>query len=263
MNTNEEKNESLAFHDCTFVGFEGFEVKSDDNKAVFEDSKSEPSHTFYTGYSGQRSNDMDVYLWPVVKRLIGDIPAGSRILDAGCGQGSFTEQLLGNGRDVCGVELDRSGVDHARARCPDARIEQASVYDDLRALFGDPFDLVVSLEVIEHLYDPRLFVQRVRECLKPGGRFVVSTPYNGWLKNVAVALLDGFDVHAHPLAVGGHIKFWSRATLGKLLTDAGFAVDAFAGAGRMPWLWKSMVLSATRRRGDEPINSSALRESSA
>jgi len=43
---------------------------------------------------------------------------------------------------------------------------------------------------------------------------------------------------------GGHIKFWSRATLTALLAEEGFTVAHFEGAGRLPYLWKSMVVVA-------------------
>jgi hypothetical protein len=45
---------------------------------------------------------------------------------------------------------------------------------------------------------------------------------------------------------GGHIKFWSRATLSQLLRDNGFTVIDFSGVGRVPYLWKSMVLVAQK-----------------
>jgi len=43
---------------------------------------------------------------------------------------------------------------------------------------------------------------------------------------------------------GGHIKLWSRKTLSQLLSETGFRVVRFIGAGRMPFLWKSMIMIA-------------------
>lgn len=123
------------------------------------------------------------------------------------------------------------------------------MYDDLLELFGKPFDAIVSLEVVEHLYDPTTFAQRMYQALKPGGRLIISTPYHGWLKNVVIALRGKHDHHFNPLIVGGHIKFWSRSTLSRLLTAAGFEIERFTGAGRLPYLWKSMILTARKREG--------------
>jgi hypothetical protein len=54
------------------------------------------------------------------------------------------------------------------------------------------------------------------------------------------------DAHFTALWDGGHIKFWSRKTLAKLLAGVGFDVVDFAGCGRFPYLWKSMVMTARR-----------------
>ena len=98
-----------------------------------------------------------------------------------------------------------------------------------------PFLTVISMEVIAHLYSPRTFAAFVRSILEAngGGRFILTTPYHGYLKNLSIALWEG-----------GHIKFWSRRTLAILLREAGFRNMAFTGAGRIPYLWRHMVFSA-------------------
>jgi hypothetical protein len=82
--------------------------------------------------------------------------------------------------------------------------------------------------------------------LRPGGRFICSTPYHGYLKNLALALCNRWDQHANPLWRGGHIKFWSRKTLSQLLTDVGFVNLRFSGAGRISYLWMTMLMAADR-----------------
>jgi 2-polyprenyl-6-hydroxyphenyl methylase/3-demethylubiquinone-9 3-methyltransferase len=127
-------------------------------------------------------------------------------LEAGCGNGSFSRILADQGFGVRGVDLAETGILHARESVPHGRFEVASVYDDLESLFEGQFHAVVSLEVIEHLYDPRTFVKNVFNCLHPGGLFVLSTPYHGWLKNVGIAVSGKHDKHYNPLYDGGHIK---------------------------------------------------------
>jgi 2-polyprenyl-3-methyl-5-hydroxy-6-metoxy-1,4-benzoquinol methylase len=204
-------------------------------------------HLYGTGYSAEKADRADAYLWSPVLRELSYLPAGSRVLDAGCGNGFFAKQLHDKGYDIVGLDSEESGITHARRLCPDVRFEVASVYDDFAGLFGTQFDAVVSLEVIEHLFDPRTFVARVQECLRPDGKFILSTPYHGYLKNVLIALCGRFDAHVDPLWIGGHVKFWSRKTLTALLNEKGFHVDSFIGAGRLPGLWKSMILTCVRR----------------
>ena len=109
-----------------------------------------------------------------------------------------------------------------------------------------PFLTVISMEVIEHLYSPRTFAAFVRSILEAngGGRFILTTPYHGYLKNLSIALAGKADRHYSALWEGGHIKFWSRRTLAILLREAGFRNMAFTGAGRIPYLWRHMVFSA-------------------
>lgn len=170
------------------------------------------------------------------------------VLDAGCGNGSFSAGLHEEGFTVSGCDLSPSGVEHAQARWPHLRFAVGSVYDDLLKPFKrtDPFDAVVALEVIEHLYSPRDFLDRAREALRPGGLLVLSTPYHGYLKNVALAVSGRLDAHFTALWDGGHIKFWSRRTLTALLVERGLEPIGFRGTGRAPWLWKSMVVTARR-----------------
>ena len=87
----------------------------------------------------------------------------------------------------------------------------------------------------------------------PGIRFEVgsgyddlSTPYHGYLKNLALAVSGKMDSHFTALWDGGHIKFWSMATLATLLRETGFVDLEFRRVGRIPWLAKSMTVTARR-----------------
>jgi 2-polyprenyl-3-methyl-5-hydroxy-6-metoxy-1,4-benzoquinol methylase len=121
-------------------------------------------------------------------------------------------------------------------------MRQLGVGDDLPQEWREAFDVVISLEVVEHLFNPHHLVETARAVLKPGGCAIISTPYHGYLKNLALALFDKWDFHHHPERVGGHIKFWSKRTL-RSLFDANNAFRAieFRGAGRAPYLWNSMI----------------------
>jgi len=77
---------------------------------------------------------------------------------------------------------------------------------------------------------------------------IVSTPYHGYLKNLALAVTGKLDAHFTALWDGGHIKFFSRSTLEQMLREEGFDVQAFVGAGRWPFLWKSMLMKARLAR---------------
>lgn len=189
------------------------------------------------------------YLLPAVLSLAGGVGAGTRLLDVGCGNGYVIGEFLKLGCDCVGVDLSEQGIEIARDRYPNARFELMAADSSILDNLGEaPFDLVVSTEVVEHLYAPKLYAKGCFSALRPGGRMICSTPYHGYMKNVLIAAAGKFDWHHGALWDGGHIKFWSRATLGELLKSAGFDNIQFRGAGRLPYLWMSMVMS-----GDRPL----------
>lgn len=170
-----------------------------------------------------------------------------RILDVGCGNGYFAGRLLQQGCQVVGIDLSASGIQIARQSHPQGRFELLTADEQvLKNLNEEPFDCVISTEVIEHLYAPRPFVRGCFAALKPEGRFVCSTPYHGYLKVLAIVVPGHFDAHFYPLWDGGHIKFWSRKTLLQLFHETGFVNLQFRGAGRCPYLWKSMLVAGDR-----------------
>jgi 2-polyprenyl-3-methyl-5-hydroxy-6-metoxy-1,4-benzoquinol methylase len=105
---------------------------------------------------------------------------------------------------------------------------------------------VVSLEVVEHVYFPKQYARTVFDLLEPGGTAIVSTPYHGYIKNVALAVSGKMDNHFTTLWDHGHIKFWSIKTLTTLLRGAGFGEVNFQRVGRLPVLAKSMIAVARR-----------------
>jgi 2-polyprenyl-6-hydroxyphenyl methylase/3-demethylubiquinone-9 3-methyltransferase len=187
------------------------------------------------------------YLLGPVLAFAGDLPAGARVLDLGCGNGFWAGLFARRGCTVVGIDSSHSGIELARSTHVGVRFEVMDIEPDLLgALDEDPFDLVVSTEVIEHLYSPQTWADACFHALRPGGTIVVSTPYHGWLKNVALAATGKLDRHLDALREGGHIKFFSRRVLSELLSSRGFVDIRFAGAGRAPFMWKSMVLAATK-----------------
>lgn len=185
------------------------------------------------------------YLHRPVLRLCRELKAKG-VFDVGCGNGHMCAALAKAGFEVAGCDPSKSGVENARALLPSLPFYQLGVYDDPHPINGKPWEVVVSTEVIEHLFYPRRLLLFARELLGLGGHLILSTPYHGYLKNVLIALAGKWDFHHTPLWDGGHIKFWSRKTLTMLLEEEGFRVVSFRGCGRLPYLWKSMLLIAEK-----------------
>ena len=201
------------------------------------------------GFADAEPEHTAAYLLPVITSLLPSQSPG-RLLDVGCGNGYLAGYMMRRGWQVVGIDLSEQGIAVARQQYPKARFELMAADENLLTNLGEaPFDVVTSTEVVEHLYAPRKFVAGCHSALREGGRFICSTPYHGYVKNLLIAATDGLDRHANPLWDGGHIKLWSRRTLGRLLSEMGFVNLQFRGAGRLPFLWKSMIMSGDRASG--------------
>ena len=189
----------------------------------------QPSHTF------------DYLIAPILSLLSKD--KNTCILDLGCGNGYLVAHLLSLGYNAYGTDASAEGIAIAKKANPDRFfIQDLSTGKLPGELQGLKFDTIISTEVIEHLYDPAGFVDFCKKAINSKGDVIISTPYHGYLKNLALTIFDKWDAHHDPLWPGGHIKFWSKATLTKIFTNAGFTFVAFRGCGRLPFFWKSMVV---------------------
>jgi len=112
----------------------------------------------------------------VAYRFLLPMAAGKRVLDLGSGEGYGTALLASVAREALGVDLAPEAVYHARRtyRRPNLHFLYGDIYD--LGLEDASFDLVCSLQVVEHLHRPERFMEEARRVLKPGGLCVITTP---------------------------------------------------------------------------------------
>ena len=194
-------------------------------------------------YDGAEHTDAHKYLLPVLEKFIKKhlpVPTGKRILDLGCGNGSVANYVKSLGYYVEGIDPSIQGIEIARLESPDIKFFVADTSSSMN--FDEKFDLIYSLEVIEHVYDPYEYMKFLASNLRNDGIAIISTPYHGYFKNLAMALTGKLDAHFTALWKNGHIKFWSKKTLGILSSTQNLTVIHFTRVGRVPLLAKSMVL---------------------
>lgn len=168
--------------------------------------------------------------------------AGLRLLDIGCGGGLLCEPMARLGAEVV-------GADAAERNIPVARIhaEQSGLAIDYRhttaealAETGERFDVVLNMEVVEHVPDPLAYLTACRQLLKPGGLHVCST-INRTAKSYAMAIV-GAEVVMRWLPRGTHdwAKFITPDELFDLLTRAGLEPVDRKGFVFNPvsWSWR-------------------------
>jgi 2-polyprenyl-6-hydroxyphenyl methylase/3-demethylubiquinone-9 3-methyltransferase len=174
------------------------------------------------------------------------------ICDLGCGNGYLAGQLGARGYTVVGVDASDTYLQIAREfNRGSGRVTflNALINPDLaRSLAATypSFDLVVSSDVIEHMYHPLELLQTAFALLRPGGMAVIGTPYHGYLKNVAISVAGKWDAHHGVHWHGGHVKFFSVASLRRMMVEAGFAAPRFHYYGRFPGFWKNMLALAQK-----------------
>ncbi len=136
------------------------------------------------------------------KRL--DSLKGLRILDIGCGGGILSEPLARLGADMVGVDPSEANISAAQAHA-----EQSELAIDYRATTAEElaeqreqFDLVLAMEVVEHVADVPLFIASCASLTKPGGLMIAAT-LNRTLKSFALAIV-GAEYILRWLPVGTH-----------------------------------------------------------
>jgi 2-polyprenyl-6-hydroxyphenyl methylase/3-demethylubiquinone-9 3-methyltransferase len=198
---------------------------------------------YYEDFWRDAPADPEPWAWERRRALLlGSVRPGDRVLDLGCGAGRFVAALRGAGASPVGVEVAQAALDRAAAVAPGA---------DLRLLGDDgtiplehgSVDLVWCSEVLEHVADAAALLGEARRVLRRDGRMLVTVPYHGRAKNVAIALAR-FDVHFD--VQGQHLRFFTRTSLRRLLEDTGFADTGVTAAGGVPLFRESLVARAVR-----------------
>lgn len=145
-------------------------------------------------------------------------PRCCRILEVGCGDGTFTRNLADYSAHVVALDLSASQIERNARLYPLIDFRQHDLANPL-PFRNETFDVIWCSEVLEHLFDPAFAVQEIYRVLAPGGKMLVTVPYHGRFKNVLIALFK-WDEHFSP--GNPHIRFFTKRTLGDITREAGF-----------------------------------------
>ena len=157
---------------------------------------------------------------------------GKTALDVGCGAGLLCEPLARLGARVTGIDASPEVIAVAREHAAAAGLAIDYRAGDVQALDGQ-FDLVTSLEVIEHVADPGAFLKALASRLAPGGLLILSTPNaTGWSKLMMITLAEGLG--RIPKGTHAFDKFISPNRMKLLLADAGLTCLDVEGIGWSP-----------------------------
>jgi 2-polyprenyl-3-methyl-5-hydroxy-6-metoxy-1,4-benzoquinol methylase len=134
------------------------------------------------------------------------------LLDVGAGYGFFLEIARQRGWNVYGTELTDEAVNH----CSEKGLTMFKGELQNIDFGGVVFDVIISIEVIEHIYNPIDYLKKSNEILRKGGEFYLTTPnFNSFLR---YRLKEEYNVIEYP----NHLGYFTRKTLNKVFTENGF-----------------------------------------
>jgi len=157
---------------------------------------------------------------------------GKSALDVGCGAGLLAEPLARLGAQVTAIDAAPELIDVARDH---ANRQGLSIDYRVAAVenIDGRFDLITSLEVIEHVADPQAFVEALAKRLAPGGLLILSTPNRtGWSKLLTITLAEGFG--RIPKGTHDFDKFIPPERMKQLLGEVGLKCIDFEGIAWSP-----------------------------
>lgn len=174
-------------------------------------------HNLYRAMSDERYLSEEAGRRRTARRLLdllaGHVPRG-RLLQVGCGYGLLLDEARRRGYEVEGVELSAEAVRHARERLG-LPVEEIALED--AALEGERYDAVLMVDVLEHLDEPVVALERLSALLRPGGALLVVTPDPASL----VARAAGSRWWCY---IPSHVCLIPRKTLHELIRGCGMAV---------------------------------------
>ena len=170
--------------------------------------------------------------WPGESHMVRPL-AGKRALDAGCGAGLLCEPLARLGAAVTGLDAAAENVAAASAHAAGAGLTIDYRCGDVAALGLSGYDLVTSLEVIEHVGDKPVFLGALAAALAPGGLMVLSTP-NRTARSRLLMVEAAERIGLVPRGTHHWDDFVTPDELRELLADAGLVMGAPQGIAWSP-----------------------------
>ena len=165
-----------------------------------------------------------------LKQALGDVK-GKAILDVGCGGGLMCEPLARLGAKVTGIDADAQAIATASAHAArqDLNITYINGAAEDLVQRGKTFDVVMGLEVVEHVSNPELFVEMLAQLVRPGGLVVMSTLNRTW-KSYALGIIAAERVLRWvPAGTHDWQKFLKPSELARMAEQNHLAVQQLMG----------------------------------
>ena len=156
---------------------------------------------------------------------------GLRILEVGCGGGVFCEPLAQLGASVVGIDPAQTAIEMAteHARATGARIDYRCTTAEGLAASGERFDVVLAMEVVEHVSDVDVFIRQCAALVKPGGLAILSTISRTFKSYVSAIVFAEYILRLLPLGSHQWRKFRTPDEIRSAMEKNGLQFDNVTG----------------------------------
>lgn len=171
----------------------------------------------------------------IARKVSAKISKGSRVLDFGAGEGALSERLFDMGYKVTAADKDAENFKSKNCDFFPVNFDRPDEVDFFVKKHENQFDVVLGVEVIEHVQDQWKYIRQLMAMVKPGGIFLITTPNTAsWLSRVIFLFTGRFHQFADADLSYGHINPISPWEIGLMMKDAGAKNIEISSAGTLP-----------------------------
>ncbi|MBL4655740.1 MAG: class I SAM-dependent methyltransferase [Bacteroidia bacterium] len=198
------------------------------NNCGFVFMKSIPTNEELTSYYSSYSYSKEQYLSPITidsyNLLLYELECfrkTNKILDVGCGVGFFLQQAKKRGWDAYGTEFSNKAVEI----CKDKGINIEQGVLDISRYENESFDVITSIEVLEHINNPKEEIEKICNLLRRGGLFYCTTPNFNSLSRYYL------KANYYNIVYPEHLAYFTKSTLTQLAKKEGLRTVKFLSTG--------------------------------
>jgi len=164
-----------------------------------------------------------------------------KILDVGCATGYLGFAAKMGKNYVCGIEISVTAAEEAKKVLDEVVV--GNVEEITLPWPRDYFDIIVCSDILEHLFDPKSTLIKLREYLKPEGKLLVVVPNVAYYAVRLMLLRGKWEYQSHGILDYGHIRWFTKETARKLLMESGFPI-----VDVIPWIILPLPLRILDRK---------------
>ncbi|MBO8180931.1 MAG: class I SAM-dependent methyltransferase [Archaeoglobus sp.] len=157
----------------------------------------------------------------IIEELSQDKPL--RILDVGCATGYLGAATKKGKNYVCGVEISKEAAKEAKNKLDDVVV--GNIEEIELPYPKEYFDVIICSDVVEHLFNPKETLIKLRSYLKPNGKLLMVVPNVAWYRVRLMLLTGKWEYKEHGIMDYGHIRWFTKESGVRLLKESGYDVE--------------------------------------